>query len=65
MDQITAQIIERLGSFGLVAVVLVYFLVKYERLFQHLEKALTANAVRLARIEVKLGIDNERRERET
>lgn len=56
IDTAMVQLIERLGSFGLVAIVLIYFLGKYERLFQHLERALNTNAQRLARIEMKLGI---------
>ena len=56
IDTAMVQLIERLGSFGLVAIVLIYFLGKYERLFGHLEKALNINAQRLSRIEMKLGI---------
>jgi hypothetical protein len=59
MDTTMAQLIERLGSFGLLGVVLFYFLQRYERLFKDLTTALTLNSTRLTRIEIKLGIQDE------
>jgi hypothetical protein len=46
------------GSFGLIALVLWYFMARYEKLFNQLNSTFTKIAVRLALIEKKLEIDN-------
>jgi hypothetical protein len=46
------------GAFGLIALVLWYFMARYEKLFGQLNTTFTKIAVRLALIEKKLEIDN-------
>jgi hypothetical protein len=49
--------LERMGSFLLLAVVLWYFLARYERAFVRLERVFSRFEVRVARIEAKLEIE--------
>jgi hypothetical protein len=57
---ITPELISSLkegGAFVLVAMVLWYFMNRYEKLFMKLDSTLNQFTVRMARIETKLGLE--------